>query len=144
MSNKTDNDGTGNPPTNPIPPPPPGSGGPGGTVVSPVGNLPISPGDGYFTQGLQQGSTTNVFFRPNMRFQGERESFKFHLPLQSTMMLCASNFMSLRSNEIMLMNDERSLLYPTDAEISALYHIEAQLKFKIWALLKDADLTWFV
>ena len=120
--------------------------GPTGTasVPPPTGTQQVIGSDGYYLQALQKGANLNIFFRENNRFQGQREAIKYHVPIQATLMICCSNFLSLRASEKKLLTDETTLVYPTNDEISSLYHIQAQTKFRSWLLLKDVDVSWFI
>lgn len=139
--------------------PPPSSGG--STYIPPTGGERRPPPDIETDDGEEPGrplprksppwadkiipaiATEVVPFHWNHRFKGHREAFKFNLVLQQTLSTI-SKFTNL-SKALMntLESLERTVMYPTDEEISLFYGTWVQLKFREYHILRDANVRWF-
>ena len=80
----------------------------------------------------------------NHRYRGHRESTKFNFYQQKILCICGALSNLIRTKFNNLYTVELTQLYPTDSEISQLYHIREQMKFREWSLLKDQSSKWFV
>lgn len=84
----------------------------------------------------------------NHRKRGERESFKFNILIQKILASAAYVFHTLRSKDQSLTLSELNTgpqfsSTPDQSEIALICHINAQLLFKEWLILKDPDIRWF-
>ena len=95
-------------------------------------------------QSRRQNSTLNGIYMPNHRYRGHREANKFNLVIQSMLTQCVSMFLTLRTSNLALTTSEITDMYPTETEIQKVYHVQQQLRFKEWLLMKDEDKRWFV
>lgn len=79
----------------------------------------------------------------NIRYRGHREANKFNLVLQRLLTVCAYFYLQLRASNELLTTRELVNMYPTDDEISYVYHVQTQINFKEWMLLKDDNKRWY-
>lgn len=79
----------------------------------------------------------------NIRYRGHRESNKFNLVIQRLVTVCAYFYLELRSCNVVLTTRELDDMYPTDTEVSCIYHVQSQISFKEWMLLKDDNKRWY-
>lgn len=100
------------------------------------------------TRAYRSNSSLNLFHNWNHRFRGQREAFKFNLLMQQVGALSALVFCTLeprnraiRSREFLTGPTHSAT--PTSSEVALICHIRAQIDFKEYLLLKDADILWF-
>ncbi len=84
-----------------------------------------------------------TFSSPNMRFRGHREAVKFNYCIQRILNLCVTLYLSMKTKFDALTTQEAAI-YPTDTEVSEIYHVLEQIRFKEWLLLKDDNIKWFI
>lgn len=93
-------------------------------------------------------SAENVQRSWNHRFRGQREAFKFNLLMQQVLTLSALVFATLEPRNRSLRVQEfltgpASSTTAANSEVALICHIRAQIDFKEWLLLRDADIKWF-
>lgn len=94
------------------------------------------------SQAARRSSTQVLVYPRNHRFRGHREAAKFLLPLQHVLAMSGSLFLSLKEGNTTLQTSEAVIL-PTVSEVALVYHLEAQLAFHEWNLLRDVNTNWF-
>lgn len=90
---------------------------------------------------LRLNSYSNLSFPTNQRYAGHRESVKFNLTIQQTLMILVTNTTSILNSNAPLNQDE--LTYISNADLAALNHVRAQCVFNEWLILKDQTTFWF-
>lgn len=78
----------------------------------------------------------------NHRFRGHREAHKFNLFMQKLLTICSSLYLDMNTANNSLRTQELQV-YPTDTEITEVYHVYQQIRFKEWLLSKEEDDRWF-
>lgn len=91
----------------------------------------------------RDNGTFNGMVQFNHRYMGHRESTKYNLAIQQLLTICCSLYLTLYPANAALTSSETVAMYPTDTEISCVYHVREQMEFKEWLISKDADVQWF-
>lgn len=123
---------------------------PGSQVVIP--EVPGDLGSIYTTlntylllvESRRENASFNGMTKINNRYRGHREAFKYNLIMQKLAAISAQLYLILKSANDTLKTRETVDAYPTDTEVAEIYHIQAQIKFKEWMLLKQEDKKWFL
>lgn len=95
-------------------------------------------------ESRRENADVNGITSVNHRHRGHREGSKFNLILQKLITLSCSFFLTLRTWNTTLKTRETTQMYPSDTEIENIYHIQAQIQFKEWQLMKDDNRLWFI
>lgn len=106
-------------------------------------------GRDLLTRAHRTNSSENLGRNWNHRYRGQQEAFKFNLILQQTLALAAIVFNLLQPRDSVLKTQElntsptNNTVDPEDSEVALVYHINTQINFKEWLLMRDADIQWF-
>lgn len=117
-----------------------GNGGNGGDLGDPNYNFNTRL---LLNKAYRETAQENVLTPLNHRYRGNREAWKFLLPMQRLLAFSSSEYISLEERYRNLETTESQSCL-TDDEISTIYHIMKQIRFKEWLLLKDTNVRWFV
>lgn len=78
----------------------------------------------------------------NLRFRGHREAYKFNLPLHQTLSMVFKAHKSILISTSTIKNVDINYLI-SDATISDIQHVRAQVKFLNWLKTKRPEDIWF-
>lgn len=95
------------------------------------------------SEARRRSSFFNGISRVNNRYRGHRESGKFNLIIQKFLTISCSLFSTLKPANTSLTTTELADTYPTEEEIQHIQHINIQITYKEWLLMKDDDKRWF-